>query len=370
MRTIVVGAGWITKYFIADLLYNDSNFEEYVQVISPEPLEEFFKGFPKLQEFQGDERLSYIQLGPEQVVQQGLSLEGVDAIYYDSDFGAQEFFEYLQKNGYNKRIVLASTWYVYGWKGRNKVPIDPREERNPDTPFGENKSTQEKFLEQSKLNYVILRFATVFGPYMPQNDELVRMCKEAMYGQEIVIQGVPSRWLDMVYVTEVLPVIQQALSNVGIDRQVYNVGGYHDIAEKDQPKKNLVVNEKRITDIVRSMRHIMDSDSAYVFEGAPTVQGKGYHSQLDIEKTQKEFNYIPNFDAIKLGQFIWWVESTTDKKQRRTLDMVERYPTLDPKKMENADVKKLGEKMELKQEQFNEQFQKAQTVAKKDQKLG
>ena len=34
MRTIVVGASWITKYFIADTLYNDGNFEEYIEYIN------------------------------------------------------------------------------------------------------------------------------------------------------------------------------------------------------------------------------------------------------------------------------------------------------------------------------------------------
>ena len=372
MRTIIVGASWITKYFIADTLYNDSNFEQYIQVISPEPLEEFFSGFPKLQEFQGDERLSYIPFSPLDAIKQGISLEGVDSIYYDSDEtqGAQSFFEHIQSKGYDKRIVLASTWEVYGWKGRSSVPIDPRDECNPEIGLGAQKLLQEQFLKQSKLNYVILRFATVFGPYMPHDHELVKMCTQAMYGEDIVITGIPSRWLDMVYITEVLPIIYKSLSMGGIDRQVFNVGGYHDLATPEQPKKNLVVNEKRITDIVRSMRHLMDSTSPYTFEpGVNIPQGKGYHSQLDIETTQQTFGYYPNFDSIKLSQFIWWVESLVDKSRRRTHDMEELYPSLDPKFMDKIDVQKVGESMNISQEQFNSQLEKAQTVARKDAKI-
>ena len=369
MRTIIVGASWITKYYIADTLYNDSNFEQYIQVISPEPLEQFFNGFPKLQEFQGDERLGYIQLGPQDITKQGLELEHVDAIYLDVDI-TQQLIPYLHDQHFDKRVVLASTWEVYGWKGRSKVPIDSRDERAPETELGKLKRMQEDQLIASKLNYVILRFATIFGPYMPRDHELVTMCTQAMCEEDIVITGIPSRWLDMVYITEVLPIIGKALSMGGIDRQVFNVGGNHDFATAEQPKRNLVVNEKRITDIVRSMRHLMDSSSPYIFEAGVKVEpSRGYHSQLDIESTQKTFSYYPNFDSMKLSQFIWWVESLVDKNRRRTHDMEELYPSLDPKFMDKIDVQKVGESMNISQEQFNSQLEKAQTVARKDAKI-
>src|SRR6185436_20687408 len=123
MRTIVVGASWITKYFIADTLYNDGNFEEYIQVISPEPIEQFFEGFPKLQEFQGDERLSYAQRNLYQPqLYEELQLDYTDAIYIDSQTEIiEQFIEFLKAKKFDKRVVLASTWEVYGWKGRNQV---------------------------------------------------------------------------------------------------------------------------------------------------------------------------------------------------------------------------------------------------------
>ena len=142
MRTICVGASWITKYFIADTLYNDGNFEEYIQVISPEPVEQFFESFPKLQEFQGDERLSYVQ-STAMEARKDLNLEYVDSVYLDNNTDAIGFIEFLQDKKFTKRVVLASSWEVYGWKGRNKVPIDPRDECKPETVEGEVKLLQE-----------------------------------------------------------------------------------------------------------------------------------------------------------------------------------------------------------------------------------
>src|SRR6185503_5052762 len=108
MRTLVVGDSWITKYFIADTLYNDGNFEEYIQVISPTPSDKFFEGFAKLQEFQGDERLSYVERNLYQPqLYEELQLDYVDAIYIDAQTEPiDEFINFLKAKKFTKRVVL------------------------------------------------------------------------------------------------------------------------------------------------------------------------------------------------------------------------------------------------------------------------
>lgn len=326
MRTLVIGGSWITKYYIGDRLYNDSNNEDLIQVLTPETHSEFFATLPTLKEFIGDERLN---VANESI--SDIDLKYVDNILFDpagwNNDTSWRFFDYVIKQNPEMRLVLLSTWEVYDWQSMKMIPIHEYADNvtHPETDFGVERQLQENQLKNNGLNnWVILRLCDVFGPYKPYQDDIYRIIKQALTNQTIVIDQPAGRCLDITYVTNITnqngrepSVITKALSKEGIDRQIYNIGSE---------------NERKITNIARSIQWALNSGSKIEISDENTDEflGKGFHSQLHTGRAAKDLNWF-NFTETLKGfiQTAMWIESTLSPEERVIDPIVKTYPTLD-----------------------------------------
>jgi len=342
MRTIVVNPSWITKYWIADTLLTDANYEEFIQVLGyNETMEEFFKSLPSLNEFTGDERIQYIDLIKDKIkIDRDIGFDNVDAVILDPPtIGDTDLWvDHLGfRNNFKGRVILPSSWEVYGWKSIKDVPIKENEYPNPETEFGKMKAEQERIIKESDLDWVILRYSMVFGPYCPPN-EITEMIYNTLVGQDIYIRQPASRFLDMNYVTNVVPAISKALTKPNIGHQIFNIG-FGGIS--DQSGKRAIVGEKKITNLAKWMRiglgHNSVKQGIIISEdNLDKVQGRGFHSQLDIEKAQKELDYGPLYDHGRgFLSTAMWIQSTLREDELGVPEITVKGKKTGKKKLED-----------------------------------
>lgn len=331
MRTLIIGGDWITKYWLADTLFNDSDEQNLIQIISDETKSDYFDSPPTLTEYSTDERIQYITTDTIKDVFSN-SIEYADLKYVDNILIAcdetpfiRDFIKHLEQQEFKGNVVFQSTWEVYGWVSKNKTPIDHRLNPNPETALGSVKLEQEDLFLNSKLNYVILRFAHIFGPYCEYTEEIYNTIKTGLLEQDIVVSQPASRALDLVYITDVLPVITNALSRKSAVRQIFNVGSG---------------KERKVMHIVRAIRHLLNSESIVKIENQnlEQVENRGYHSLLDIGQTEKILDYHPGDLQKSFLQTSMWIESTLDIADKKADPLLKTYPQLNPEFWKKGEI--------------------------------
>lgn len=104
-----------------------------------------------------------------------------------------------------KKIILASSGFVYG--NTKKLPTPENTPIIPDNPYIITKSSSEKYLEffakTSDLNFVVLRYATVYGPRQVGGAmaDYIRCIKA---GKKADIYGDGTKTRDYIYIEDVV----------------------------------------------------------------------------------------------------------------------------------------------------------------------
>jgi len=337
---LFVGADWVMKYLIGKILLDDQDGEDQITVFDTTQTVNEFYDFPPLQKFAGDERLVVANTLD---VKKALSEYGpFDVIIVSTNIldQVQQLCEVRFVD--SPKFLVISSWEVYGWKGRRQLPISEDEKLAGETELAMVKKEIEKIMTYS-FPCTIFRLSTIFGPYMPEESEVIQWLMNLIISRKIVIAQPAGRKIDFCYIYNVLEPIQKAMTKENLPK-IINLGSSDNDFKTDG---KLNVFEKNIVEALMGIRVLVDSHSQITTSDEdPTVyQGKGFHSQLRTELARKHLEYFPMIDTLRgfLQTCHWLQKRMALDPQFATLtgrDIEEIYPTLDDKK-----VMKVGEEI-------------------------
>lgn len=123
-----------------------------------------------------------------------------------------------------KRVVVASTWEVYG-KPRYE-PLDEEHPCEPDHPYNITKLAGERLALASghlrKHSVIALRLGTAYGTRMRPNSVFQIFARKALLREPITIQGSGLQGRQFVHASDVARAFAAAL-HTGIDGAAYNI---------------------------------------------------------------------------------------------------------------------------------------------------
>lgn len=330
MKILFVGVDWITKWIITQCLFDDSEEELELTIIGQDTPEWFWTEVPRLKEYMGDERVDYTQVW---LNQNGNAYDFArmqfDAVYVtDTEPNLLEILlSHLEEQKFSGPIILGSSWQVYGWKKKKRVPIlETEREFNPENNAAKRLLELEKvMLKYKSLQTVILRYSEVFGPYMPDGSEILNMMIDCLSSEEIDVYPPPSRNYDWLHVKFIYGLVPKLFTRKFIGGgEIYNIGSGE---------------ERKITWLANSLRQLTNSAASIRIHEPENfdVQPRGYHSLLDVEKAKKFLQYDP--DGIRINYFLEvcrWVEKDLPQAERAELTwdqapaLESTYPMLRP----------------------------------------
>lgn len=201
----------------------------------------------------------------------------------------------LQKaKEYNvKRFIFASTQSVYSTFKKREKPLREDLELVPDDLYGALKAAAEYEIRDSMVDYVILRFANVYGygsglfGAAELGGAIGNFIKAAYEGSDITIFGTGEQKIDYVHISDVCRGIEMVLENTSINNEIFNIGSGH------------LHSIEEIAKIVAGVGEEMYKRNVNIKKVA-APQGKIWPDRLmPIEKLKQQLNWCPSISLKK-----------------------------------------------------------------------
>jgi len=126
------------------------------------------------------------------------------------------------------KIIFASSIYTYSSYKKRTLPLKESDEAEPDTLYGSLKLCCEEIIRNSGIDYVILRFANVYGAgskiHKQIGGAIGNFIDAVINNSEINIINSGENKIDYVNVADVADAIKAAFE-ADISGQIYNIGG-------------------------------------------------------------------------------------------------------------------------------------------------
>ena len=194
--------------------------------------------------------------------------------------GGLNVFETARRHGVRKFIFSSTGGAVYG--EQDYFPADEQHPLRPLSPYGITKLCTEKYLFYYKkvygIDYVILRYANVYGPRQNSHGEagvVAIFAEKMLHGDQPIINGNGKQTRDYTYVADVVKANLLALRANGSD--VFNIG----------TGKETTVNEI----FLKLRQHL---NPLCLEKHGPAKQGEQQRSVVSFEKIQKELGWAPS----------------------------------------------------------------------------
>lgn len=189
--------------------------------------------------------------------------------------GSINVLKFSKKYG-AKKIIAVSTAAVYGVP--QYLPVDEIHDTTCLSFYGVSKLTMEKYVELFGIDYIIFRFANVYGPRQSAHGEagVVAIFTDKMQNNEdITIHGDGEQTRDFVYVSDIAKVCLCAVEN-DVKNEVINVS----------TSKAISINQ---------LFELMAKNYGYTKKPSYTEARAGdiKHSILDNKKCIKLFGIAP-----------------------------------------------------------------------------
>lgn len=161
-----------------------------------------------------------------------------------------------------KKVITVSTAAVYGVP--EYLPVDEKHKITCLSFYGISKSTMEKYTQLFGIDYIIFRFANVYGSRQSAHGEagVVAIFADKMKNnEEIVIHGDGEQTRDFVYVSDIAKICLKSIQS-DVKNEIINVSTskaisinklFELMAEKYDYKKVPVHTEERFGDIKHSI---------------------------------------------------------------------------------------------------------------------
>jgi len=190
------------------------------------------------------------------------------------------------KNFGVKKIVFASTGgAIYGEAKTVPTPEDYLPQ--PISPYGIEKLIVEHYLDfykkQYNLDYLILRFANVYGPRQNSKGEagvVAIFCDSILAGSQIIINGSGEQTRDFVFVEDII--------NANILGVKKNKNGTFNVGTGE---------ETDINTIFLNLKKLFGSEIREIH--GPEKSGEQERSCLDFTKSKEILDWQPNYDLLQ-----------------------------------------------------------------------
>jgi UDP-glucose 4-epimerase len=144
---------------------------------------------------------------------------------HSSLFGALRVIDTCRRIAVS-RFIFTSSGFVYG--NARARPIAESEPFKPISPYAISKNSVENYLKFYKnvygLSYVVLRFATVYGPRQVKG-AMADYIKQLHAGSQAEFYGDGSKTRDYVYIDDIVAVLLKSLDiEKSYDDAVFNIG--------------------------------------------------------------------------------------------------------------------------------------------------
>jgi UDP-glucose 4-epimerase len=190
------------------------------------------------------------------------------------------------KFGVKKIIYASSGGAIYGEP--KSCPVDESNSVAGLSPYGISKHTVEHYLQlyniAYELNYVVLRYANVYGPRQDPKGEagvVAIFARQMLKGEQPTIFGAGDKIRDYVHVSDVVAANLLALERGS--NNIYNIG------------TGVETTDQKMFD---TMAELLDYRNPPRY--APVRKGEVFRICLDCSKTQRELGWQPRL-ALKDG---------------------------------------------------------------------
>jgi dTDP-glucose 4,6-dehydratase len=225
--------------------------------------------------------------GPEDFIQTNIVgtfrlLECVRAYWGGLDAGAKSAFRFLH----------VSTDEVYGSLSPTDPPFSETNRYEPNSPYSASKAASDHLVRAYRHTYGLPVLTTNcsnnYGPYhFPE--KLIPLCiHNALAGKPLPIYGDGQQVRDWLYVRDHCSAIRRVLQ-AGRVGEVYNVGGWNEMANLD---------------VVKTLCAVLDKES-------PRKDGQSYATQITFVKDRPGHDRRYAIDARKLERELGWKPAET-----------------------------------------------------------
>jgi nucleoside-diphosphate-sugar epimerase len=176
------------------------------------------------------------------------------------------------------KLVFASSSSVYGLRPPLPTPEDVI--LAPNSPYGATKVTGEHlcaiYAENWGLDYVALRYFTVFGPRQRPDMGFHKFFRAMLEDRPLDVYGDGSQSRDCTYVDDVVEATVRS-GDARTKSRVFNVGGG---------------TRRPLSDILEAMQGIVGKRARIRYTSVE--RGDVPHTHADISKSREEFGYNPS----------------------------------------------------------------------------
>ena len=193
-----------------------------------------------------------------------------------------------------KKIIFTSASSLIGEP--ESFEVSENHPTKPKTAYGITKLASEHYLrlfqELYKINFVVFRFFNIYGPHQ-KNGLIPSLYKKISSNEPVTIFGDGKQLRDFVYIKDILPFFENAISNDFANNSIYNIG---------------TGIGTTIFDIITQMYEILDIKLEIQRE--PVCKGEIGNFIADTRKLEKIFGEKPN-TPIKDGlkQTLSWLKA-------------------------------------------------------------
>ncbi len=191
-----------------------------------------------------------------------------------------------------KKIIFGSSSSIYGTV--HYLPFDEEHPKNPMSPYGVSKLAGEHlfrvYYEIYGLNYICLRYFTVFGPRMRPDLAISIFTNKALQNSTIEIFGDGKKTRDFTFIENIIEANMLAMEK---GRGELNIGGGKRIS---------------ILELAQKIIELTDSSSEIIF--LENVKGDANHTFANVDKAKKVLGYFPKVSLEEgLKSFIEYAKS-------------------------------------------------------------
>lgn len=193
--------------------------------------------------------------------------------------GALNVFELCRKHGVKKIIFASTGGAIYG--EQDYFPADENHPLRPLSPYGITKLCTEKYLYYYKevhgIDYVILRYANIYGPRQNPHGEagvVAIFANKMLRGEQPIINGDGLQTRDYTYIGDVVQANMLALQ--GHSGEVFNVG---------------TGIETDVNVLFKTLRDLLAPHCPE--QHGPAKAGEQKRSVIDSSKLQRTFGWRP-----------------------------------------------------------------------------
>ena len=183
-----------------------------------------------------------------------------------------------------KKIIFTSASSLIGEPQSFKV--SENHTTTPKTAYGITKLASEHYLrlfqELYGINFIVFRFFNIYGSYQ-KNGLVPSLYQKITSNQPVTIFGDGKQLRDFVYITDVLPFFEKAISNDSVNNSIYNIG---------------TGIGTTISEVITLMSNTLGIEPKVQLQ--PVRKGEIGNFIADTTKLEKSFGQVPN-TTVKIG---------------------------------------------------------------------